>query len=79
MPNHAPISRKDLRWMRLTAFVSLLATFVATTVLTLAAVFFGLGDLSDAQENVLIGACLVEAAASILLIFRHLFGLGENQ
>lgn len=60
-------------------FAVFLAIFVAVVIGTLAALFFGFGELTDNERNVLFKAFIVEVGAAIFALFYSIFGLKRRQ
>ncbi len=65
-------------WMRVTLFVVFLLLFTATAILTLLALFFDIGNLSDQAKERLTYVTLGEIAAGIVALFFDLFGLRRD-
>ncbi len=72
------IDSNERRWMRKMLFLTLLALFILTTLLTLGALFFGLGELTPHQESILTGSCLTQTASAVFLLFRNLFARADD-
>lgn len=63
---------KRMRWLLLIVFLFI---YLITAILTLLAIFFQIGNLSQQYEGILISAFLVETAGAIAALFYALFGL----
>ena len=61
--------------MRKVLFFALLPIFLLTAVLTMASVFFDVGNLSPTLKMTLVTALILEVAAVVLGLSRRLFGL----
>jgi 8-oxo-dGTP pyrophosphatase MutT (NUDIX family) len=70
-----PVDDSLRRRMQVSLFVVFLAIFVATSTLTLASLFYNVGNLSQGQKDLLVKATLGEVAAGIVALFYALFGL----
>lgn len=63
------------RWILFFLFVS---AFIFITVFTIGALFFDLGTLSEAFEEKLFYALIIEVVGAIVLLFWSAFGLREK-
>ena len=65
----------EQRTMRLVMFYVFLSLFVILTVLTILTLFFGLTQLKDKYETLLVNTFIVEIGTAIAALFYGLFGL----
>lgn len=63
--------------MRTVFFWTFWVLFVSVSILTILALFFGVGDLDERYEGWLVGAFLVELAVFVFALGRSLFGLAR--
>lgn len=65
-------SKEQMRWILFWVFVSI---FAIVSLLTILAVFFGLGAPSEEERKTLLYAFIVESGAAVIALFYSLFSL----
>jgi hypothetical protein len=69
---------KTRRVVQFWLFFAFLLVFVLTSTLTLAALFFGVGEVTQANLDKMVTATLIEVAVGIVALFYAVFGLSRG-